>query len=62
VAVLDKFLKTAVELGADVLEFEFDGGDMIVMAFRATTGTGIGSFKSKTKECRQLINAIRLPW
>ena len=39
--VLDTFLKTAIEMDADVLEFEYDCGKLIVMASRGATGVSM---------------------
>jgi hypothetical protein len=56
--MLDKFLNTAIEMGANMLEFEYDCGGLIVMAFRGATGVSIGSVESNTKECGRLIDDI----
>lgn len=56
--ILDKFLETAVEMGADMLEFEYDGGDLRVVAFRGPMGLGIGSVESNSEQSTQLIGEI----
>lgn len=58
--MLDKFLKTAIEMNADSAEFEYEGNELGVTAFRGPTGLGIGSVESNTKECKQLLDEIRV--
>ena len=47
-----------LEIGADELEFEYEGRDLWVTAFRGPTGLGIGSVESNSDESRQLIASI----
>ncbi len=56
--MLADFLKTAVEMGANNLEFEYEGGNLLVTALRGQDGVGIGSLKSNSQECRRLIDEI----
>jgi hypothetical protein len=56
--MLDELLRKALEIGADELEFDHEGPDLCVTAFRGPTGFGIGSVKSNSYQSCQLIDGI----
>jgi hypothetical protein len=56
--MLDELLRKALEIGADELEFEYEGPYPCVTAFRGPSGLGIGSVKSNSDQSRQLIDGI----
>jgi len=56
--VLARFLKTVIKLGADELDFEYKGSELVVFAISGSTGVGIGWVESNSKDCRRLIDQI----
>ena len=56
--MLNEFLKAAVELDADELEFEYKGRALRVTAFRGAMGVGIGSVESNSTDCKKLIDDL----
>jgi hypothetical protein len=56
--VLEKFLKAAVELDAEMLEIDYKDGQERVCALRGPTGVGIGTVPSNTRESEALFESI----
>ena len=56
--MLEKFLKTAVEMDAEMLEIDYKDGQERVCALRGPTGVSIGSVPSNTRESEALFESI----
>lgn len=56
---LDRFLRVAVELGADEVEIDYKDGKLRVTPLRGGTGVVIGTIDSRADECDRLVDAVR---
>lgn len=56
--ILSVFVSTAIDLGANKLEIEYDGSREEVMAIKGSMGIGIGALETNSKEAVALRDEL----